>query len=65
LSKLLVGRKGVLLAVGLLCHKTDGGDRIHYAAFPIIDLGYDDNLTLPILTGALMWSWLNVASRFI
>jgi hypothetical protein len=27
-----------------------------------LDLGYDDNLTLPILTGAIVWVWLTVVS---
>lgn len=27
-----------------------------------LDLGYDDNLTLPILTGAIVWIWLTVVS---
>jgi diacylglycerol kinase (CTP) len=27
-----------------------------------LDLGLDDNLTLPILSGALMWTWLSITN---
>jgi diacylglycerol kinase (CTP) len=27
-----------------------------------LDLGLDDNLTLPILSGALMWIWLSITN---
>jgi diacylglycerol kinase (CTP) len=27
-----------------------------------VDLGLDDNLTLPILSGALIWAWLSVTN---
>jgi len=30
-----------------------------------LDLGLDDNLTLPILSGALMWTWLSITNLLI
>jgi diacylglycerol kinase (CTP) len=30
---------------------------------PHSDLGFDDNLTLPILTGGVMWAWLAICSH--
>jgi len=30
-----------------------------------LDLGLDDNLTLPILSGALMWIWLSITNLLI
>ena len=27
-----------------------------------IDLGLDDNMTLPIMTGGILWAWLTVVS---
>lgn len=27
-----------------------------------VDLGLDDNLTLPILSGAIMWLWFTVTN---
>jgi hypothetical protein len=44
------------------------GDEKFVANYPsqtfldALDLGYDDNLTLPILTGAIVWVWLTVVS---
>lgn len=35
------------------------------AVVEALDLGYDDNLTLPILSGALIWLWLEVTNRLI
>lgn len=28
----------------------------------MVDLGLDDNLTLPILSGAITWAWLTVTN---
>jgi hypothetical protein len=39
-----------------------GGPLPSRLAPPPLDLGYDDNLTLPILTGAIVWVWLTVVS---
>lgn len=32
------------------------------AVVEALDLGLDDNLTLPILSGAIMWIWLSVTN---
>lgn len=32
------------------------------AVVEALDLGLDDNLTLPILSGAIMWTWLGVTN---
>lgn len=33
------------------------------AVVEALDLGFDDNLTLPILTGGVMWAWLAICSH--
>lgn len=43
----VLGRIATALVVGV------GG-----AVVEALDLGVDDNLTLPILSGALIWAWL-------
>lgn len=35
------------------------------AVVEALDLGLDDNLTLPILSGALIWAWLAVTNKLI
>ncbi|KAL7422626.1 Diacylglycerol kinase [Cryptotrichosporon argae] len=35
------------------------------AVVEALDLGVDDNLSLPILTGALVWAWLATTSLFV
>jgi diacylglycerol kinase (CTP) len=37
----------------------------NYRGLHVADLGLDDNLTLPILSGALIWSWLGLTNLFL
>ena len=43
---------------------TDGGVSCARLT-PALDLGLDDNLTLPILSGAIIWTWLGITNLIL
>ncbi|KAI9633659.1 uncharacterized protein MKK02DRAFT_28450 [Dioszegia hungarica] len=53
----LSGRIGVIVTAGVV---GVGG-----AIAEALDLGLDDNLTLPIISGAIIWAWLSVTQVFL